>query len=117
MRVPGKDQAQDDSGELSPRKKDVFRSPIIYLLAAALAGGGGGALLGRPDPFTGTQGRELEKGQAELEKRLGKVEATLATLVEKLRHAQEIDQHNELMRMILEVQKLQEQLRKQKAKE
>lgn len=46
-----------------------------YLLLAAvtfLAGGGGASVMGRPDPFTGTMGIELE---ARLQKQIDRVTA------------------------------------------
>ena len=53
---------------------ELIRHPWIVIFVALIGGGTGGTFLGRPDPFTGAMGRELE------------------ARIEKLENAQSIDE-------------------------
>jgi len=45
---------------VSDEVKQQLRQYILLACVTFLAGGGGASVLGRPDPFTGTEGRNLE---------------------------------------------------------
>lgn len=73
--MAGPDNAGGDrsnGGGHSPITADDVKLRIIWALLAVIAGGGGAAGFmnlnpPRPDPFTGTQGRDLERRIAALE--------------------------------------------------
>lgn len=61
------DRGNGDMAIARTFKRLTGRDLWVVLLAGALAGGSGGTLFGRPDPFTGAQGKELERRINELE--------------------------------------------------
>jgi hypothetical protein len=51
--------------------KEQLKQWVLLALVAFLGGGGGASLMARPDPFTGTDGKEMEE---RLDRRITKLE-------------------------------------------
>ena len=68
----GRSGNRGDGGDADMDRSQPFseltKNPWVVILVAAITGTGSGTFFGRPDPFTGTQGREHAVRIAELER-------------------------------------------------
>lgn len=69
MRDP--DGGRDGDLDTSEAFSRLTRNPWFVIAVALLGGGTGGSFLGRPDPFTGTEGQALEERIEILERAQG----------------------------------------------